>query len=62
MKNTALGIDPNESSEEFNQIAIDYKLKMIAFQNEIFQSRKKLQDSDRKMADLQKRLDRKSVV
>lgn len=57
MKNTSLGIDPNESSEEFNQIAIDYKLKMIAFQNEIFQSRKKLQDSDRKMADLQKRLD-----
>ena len=57
MGKSVLGVNPNEANSEIDQIAIDYKLKLIAFQDGIFQSRKKLQDSDKRMADLQKKLD-----
>ena len=57
MGKSLLGINPHEANSEIDQIAIDYKLKLIAFQDGIFQSRKKLQDSDKRMADLQKKLD-----
>jgi hypothetical protein len=57
MGNSLLKADKKEAKGEIDQIAIDYRLKLIAFQDELFQSRKKLQDSDRKMADLQIKLD-----
>lgn len=57
MGNSLLKADNQEAKGEIDQVAIDYRLKLIAFQDELFQSRKKLQDSDRKMADLQKKLD-----
>jgi len=46
----------SEANGEMDQISIDYRLKLIAFQDELFQSRKKLQDSDKKMAELQMKL------
>jgi len=46
----------SEANGEMDQIAVDYRLKLIAFQDELFQSRKKLQDSDKKMAELQMKL------
>ncbi|MEA4925035.1 MAG: hypothetical protein VB084_06935 [Syntrophomonadaceae bacterium] len=57
MGNLLLKADRQEAKGEIDQIAIDYRLKLIAFQDELFQSRKKLQDSDRKMTELQKKLE-----
>lgn len=57
MARSLRGANSGEASGEIDQIAIDYKLKLIAFQDELFQSRKKLQDSDRKMAELQNKLE-----
>ncbi len=57
MGNSLLKADRQEAKGEIDQIAIDYRLKLIAFQDELFQSRKKLQDSDRKMTELQKKLE-----
>jgi len=57
MGKSLFGANPREMNGEIDQIAIDYKLKLIAFQDELFQSRKKLQDSDKRMVDLQKKLD-----
>lgn len=46
-----------DTDSAIDQVAIDYKLKLIAFQDEIFRARKKLQDSDRRVAAIVESMD-----
>jgi len=46
-----------DTDSAIDQVAIDYKLKLIAFQDEIFRARKKLQDSDRRVASIVESMD-----
>lgn len=46
-----------DTDSAIDQVAIDYKLKLIAFQDEIFRARKKLQDSDRRVATIVESMD-----
>lgn len=46
-----------DTDSAIDQVAIDYKLKLMAFQDEIFRARKKLQDSDRRVAAIVESMD-----
>lgn len=46
-----------ETSNEIDEFTLENKLKMIAFQDEIFEARRKLKSSENRLADLQKKLD-----
>lgn len=57
MGKSLLRFNPRNANEEIDEVAIEYKLKLIAFEDELFQSRRTLQESDNKMAALQRQLD-----
>ena len=46
-----------DTDSEIDQVAIEYKLKMLAFQNEIFQARKKLSESDYRISRISENMD-----
>jgi len=52
------GTRPDEVNKEaIDEFGLEYKLKMIAFQDEIFMARKKLTASENRLAELQQKLD-----
>lgn len=52
-----LEITPPNGQNDFDNLSVEYKLKLIAYQDEIFRAKKKLQESDIRMNDLQNKLD-----
>lgn len=52
-----LEVTPSNSQNDFDNLSVEYKLKLIAYQDEIFRAKKKLQESDIRMNDLQSKLD-----
>jgi hypothetical protein len=57
VKERSQRIKKNEQYNEIDETAVEYKLKLIAFQDEIYQARKKLADSEKRMGDLKKKLE-----
>ncbi len=52
-----LEVTPPNGQNDFDNLSVEYKLKLIAYQDEIFRAKKKLQESDVRMNDLQNKLD-----
>lgn len=48
---------PPEGRKDFENLSVEYRMKLIAYQDEIFRAKKKLQESDIRMTELQKKLD-----
>ena len=48
---------PPEGRKDFENLSVEYRMKLIAYQDEIFRAKKKLQESDVRMTELQKKLD-----
>lgn len=57
MGKPTLEFTPPEGKKDFDNLSVEYKLKLIAYQDEIFRAKKKLQESDIRMNELQTKLD-----
>ena len=57
MGKTPLEFVPPEGRKDFENLSLEYRMKLIAYQDEIFRAKKKLQESDVRMTGLQNKLD-----
>ncbi len=52
-----LEFTPPDGRKDFENLSVEYRMKLIAYQDEIFRAKKKLQESDVRMTELQNKLD-----